>query len=133
MDNKQLASRIKYLCEIQSTSITHMLLSCHLRRSLIYDLEKRDISISTDALDAIADYFQCPADYLLGRGIFQYWDKIIEHNSLIFSYLHYQFGEAFTQKLLTLSETDLMRWFNAFIQEVKINGENIDIIFSLTQ
>ena len=133
MDNKQLACRIKYLCKVQSTAISHMLDSCHLRKSLIYDLEKRDISISTDALDAIADYFHCPADYLLGRGIFQYWEKIIENKSLIFSYLHYQFGEAFTQKLLTLSETDLMRWFNAFIQEVKINGENIDIIFSLTQ
>ena len=133
MDNKQLACRIKYLCKVQSTAISHMLDSCHLRKSLIYDLEKRDISISTDALDAIADYFHCPADYLLGRGIFQYWEKIIENKALIFSYLHYQLGETFTQKLLALSETDLMRWFNAFIQEVKINGENIDIIFSLTQ
>lgn len=85
----------------------------------------------SDTLTKIADYFNCPTDYLLGRGIFQNWDKIMENKLLIFSYLHYQFGKEFTDQIVKLTEIDLMRWFDAFIKEVRIIDDDIEIEFRI--
>ena len=44
-----------------------MLEDCDIRKSLIYDLEKRDYTPSAEVLEKIADYLDVSVDYLLGR------------------------------------------------------------------
>ena len=44
-----------------------MLSECGIRKSLIYDLEKRDWTPSISVAEQIANYFDCSVDYLLGR------------------------------------------------------------------
>ena len=44
-----------------------MLEVCNIRKSLIYDLEKRNASPSIEVIGQIADYLNCSVDYLLGR------------------------------------------------------------------
>ena len=67
MDNAQSANIIKQLCKSQSTTITTLLTECHIRKSLIYDMEKRDWTPSAQIFEQIADYFNVSVDYLLGR------------------------------------------------------------------
>ena len=57
--------------------------------------------------------------------------KIMENKLLIFSYLHYQFGKKFTDQIVKLTEIDLMRWFDAFIKEVRIIDDDIEIEFRI--
>lgn len=67
MNNAQSASIIKYLCKKKSITISSLLKECQIRKSLIYDMEKRDKTPSAEIFEQIADYLNCSVDYLLGR------------------------------------------------------------------
>ncbi len=67
MNHAQTAKIIKDLCEKNNITIESMLKICGIRSSLIYDLEKRHFTPSSELLETIAIYFGCSVDYLLGR------------------------------------------------------------------
>lgn len=67
MNNAQTSFIIKQLCKQKGVTITQMLTDTSIRKSLIYDMEKRDYTPSAEILEKIADYFNCSVDYLLGR------------------------------------------------------------------
>ena len=67
MQNIQIAERIKFICKSQKKTVSKMLIDCNISKSLIYDMEKRNMSPSCDKLARIADYLDCSVDYLLGR------------------------------------------------------------------
>ena len=67
MDNLQVALKIKDMCKQRSITITELLNQCEIRKSLIYDMEKRDKTPSAEIMESIADYLDCSVDYLLGR------------------------------------------------------------------
>lgn len=67
MNNVQTSLIIKELCKKKNVTISKMLLDTSIRKSLIYDMEKRDYTPSAEILEKIADYLDCSVDYLLGR------------------------------------------------------------------
>ena len=67
MDNAYSAQRIKARGKEQGVSVAAMLAQCEIRKSLIYDMEKRDWTPSVEVFSKIADYLDCSVDYLLGR------------------------------------------------------------------
>ncbi|MEZ3496540.1 MAG: helix-turn-helix domain-containing protein [Lachnospiraceae bacterium] len=67
MNNAQSATIIKNSCKSKAISVSTLLTDCHIRKSLIYDMEKRDKTPSAEILEQIADYLDCSVDYLLGR------------------------------------------------------------------
>lgn len=67
MNNVQSAALIKELCKSKGHSISKLLVDCNIRKSLIYDMEKRDWTPSAEVFEKIADYLNCSVDYLLGR------------------------------------------------------------------
>lgn len=69
MNNSQTATIIKEMCKSKELSISTLLTKCEIRKSLIYDMEKRDWTPSAEVLDKIADYLNCSVDYLLGRQV----------------------------------------------------------------
>lgn len=67
VNNELVALRIKETCKKKSILISTLLTDCKIRKSLIYDMEKRDKTPSSAVLEQIADYLDCSVDYLLGR------------------------------------------------------------------
>ena len=67
MDNIQLVKNIKGLCQVNSISITNLLTECNLRKSLVYDIEKRNAKPSIEILECISDFFDVSIDFLIGR------------------------------------------------------------------
>lgn len=67
MNNQLTAQIIKNVCKKNQITITKLLSECNIRKSLIYDMEKRDYTPSGSILENIADYLDCSVDYLLGR------------------------------------------------------------------
>ncbi len=67
MKNAHIAQIIKNTCKNQNVSISKLLNECSIRKSLIYDLEKRDYTPSVAVIEQIADYLNVSVDYLLGR------------------------------------------------------------------
>lgn len=67
MNHLQTAQLIKLQCKEKSIPISKLLAECEIRKSLIYDLEKRNWTPSAEILERIADYLDCSVDYLLTR------------------------------------------------------------------
>lgn len=66
-DTYKTAELIKQRLNEKHVSVSMMLSECGIRKSLIYDMEKRDWTPSADVFYRIADYLDCSVDYLLGR------------------------------------------------------------------
>ena len=81
MSNAQIAQKIKDRCKEKNVSVTKLLLECNIRKSLIYDLEKRDYTPSVTIVEQIANYLDCSVDYLLGRTNDPRENVTIESNS----------------------------------------------------
>lgn len=67
MNNARSATIIKAYCKNKAITVSALLSDCGIRKSLIYDMEKRDKTPSAETLEQIADYLDCSVDYLLGR------------------------------------------------------------------
>ena len=67
MDNVQCAQKIKQMCKSRNIPVASMLEACGIRKSLIYDMEKRGKTPSAETINQIADYLNCSVDYLLDR------------------------------------------------------------------
>ncbi len=67
MNNVQFVSTLKLLCKEKGITISSLLETCSLRKSLIYDVEKRNAKPSIEIVENIADQLDCSIDYLLGR------------------------------------------------------------------
>lgn len=66
MNNVALAQRIKDKCKDNNITINQLIEECGLSKGFIYELEKRDKSLSSDRIYKIAKYLNCSSDYLLG-------------------------------------------------------------------
>lgn len=66
MNNVALAQRIKDKCKDNNITINQLTEECGLSKGFIYELEKRDKSLSSDRIYRIANYLNCSSDYLLG-------------------------------------------------------------------
>lgn len=67
MNNQQFINKIKDLCIKDNEPISSFLANCNLRKSFVYDVEKRNAKPSIEIIEKIANYFDCSVDYLLGR------------------------------------------------------------------
>lgn len=67
MNHIQTAQIIKSQCKLKSISISKLLKECEVRKSFIYDLEKRNYTPSVEVMERISNYLDCSVDYLLGR------------------------------------------------------------------
>lgn len=66
MNNAQIAERIKKACKDKGITVKQLLENCELSKSLIYDMEKRNVTIGVDKITKIAIKLNCSTDYLLG-------------------------------------------------------------------
>lgn len=67
MNNAQIAENIRVICKEKGISISPLLAELGIRKSLIYDLEKRDFTPSISIMEALADKLGTSIDSLIGR------------------------------------------------------------------
>lgn len=67
MQNSIISEKIKLLCKQKKIPIGFLLQECDINKNFIYDLEKKGKSPSIDKILAIAEYFNCSIDDLVGR------------------------------------------------------------------
>ena len=73
-----IANRITNLSSIRGFSINRMLLIAGLNKSVV-DRMKTGNMPSADKLAAIAQVLDVPTEYLLGSGVFEKWDLLLQH------------------------------------------------------
>lgn len=82
---------------------------------------------SIDTLIALADFFDVPLDFLVGRGIFADVDKLMECKDFIFQYLENKYSIVKKYNLSKLDYISLLRVFDLLIEKIDINGDEITI------
>ena len=109
MNNEQSANIIKNLCKSKAITISTLLTDCNIRKSLIYDMEKRDKTPSANMLEKIADYVGCSVDYLIGRsdnpnGMIDAKDLSTDEKRLVAAYRNKPEMKSAVDKLLGLDD-----------------------------
>lgn len=67
MNNAQIAENIRVICKEKGISVSPILAELGIRKSLIYDLEKRDYTPSIAIMETLADGLGTSIDTLIGR------------------------------------------------------------------
>ena len=78
-----------------------------------------------DMLIALADYFDVPVDYLLGRGVFQNWDAIVEHKEDLSAVLSTIHPALFAHLVEPWDEIQMIRLLPLLFQKIEFNGPDI--------
>lgn len=89
-------------------------------------MEKGKRLPSFEVLTALANYFDVPADYLLGRGLFEQWRDIISNKPLVISALNRTLGEL-PIKFDELTENQLMKLLPALVKKIEFDGCDVSI------
>ena len=75
---RAIANRITELSSIRGISINRMLSVAGLNKSVV-DRMKTGNMPSADKLSAMAEVLDVPTEYLLGSGVFEKWDLLLQH------------------------------------------------------
>lgn len=67
MDNELMAKRIKLCCKKNKVTIKKLLEDINLNNTFLFDVEKRGVKPSVEAVESIADYLNVSIDYIVGR------------------------------------------------------------------
>ena len=79
---RKMAERIVKLSSIRGISVNRMLSLAGLSKSVV-DRMKLGNMPSADKLSAIAEVLDVPVEYLLGSGVFEKWDLLLEHKTSV--------------------------------------------------
>lgn len=102
-------------------------------RSTVAMWEKGGQEPSYDTVSYLADVFNLPSDYIMMRGIFHEWDKIISYypdiaeelNMRIPAHLKEQSKRLFSTTLYPLKEEEFqfVRWFSSAVKHISIHED----------
>ena len=87
-----------------------------------------------DKLIALANFFDVPLDYLVGRGIFQNWDLVMKHKDRVVDAIDsINFPLMPKSFILSLSERNFVEVFRGLVKHIDIqeNGERVDIFIDI--
>lgn len=94
-------------------------------KSAISMIESGQRSASIEVASAIADFFEVPTDYLLGRGVFANWDELMEDKRrlLIIASIESHFPELKKLGLSHADERKLMKVLPSFIALIEFSDD----------
>ncbi len=81
MENALIAENIRRICKEKNLSMSNLLAECGIRKSLIYDLEKRDYTPSISIMETLADHLNVSLDELTGRTTHITYGNVTGNNS----------------------------------------------------
>ncbi len=103
MNNTNIFSEnVKLLREQANLSQAELGAAIGISKQTVNDIEHGRSKTTLDRAIILADYFNVPLDYLVGNGIYAYWDKVIEIKPIIIDELiKLQIPEKIINKLET--------------------------------
>lgn len=121
-----IAEKIKYCAKQQNISIKEMLVNLKLGSNTMSNM-RHGRMIASDSLAKIADYLAVPVDYLLGRGVFANWDRIMDNKKHIIGVLEDKSQYAKELDLNNQPEIVLMYFLSALFAKIDISDDNEEI------
>lgn len=82
---------------------------------------------SAAKLDILADYLDVPVDYLLGRGVFANWDRVMANKQHIIGAIEASSEYAKKLDLENQPEIALMYFLSALFAKIDISDDNEEI------
>jgi transcriptional regulator with XRE-family HTH domain len=88
----KIAERIEHLCSDKSINVAQMLIAANLDKSVIFRMKSQKSMPSADKVAAIASVLEVPIEFILGLGIFEDWDLILQNRALVLDILSRSMG-----------------------------------------
>lgn len=83
-------------------------------------------SPNLEIVTKISDYYNVPLDFLMGRGFFANWEKILLHKETIIKYLENNFPDIAKLHLKEQNEIALISLLPAIFSKIEISEDNIE-------
>ncbi len=103
-----------------------------IRAYQFYEADQKEPSIN--GLKKLADYFNVPLDFLVGRGVFENWGQISSHWDIVSNMICLQLSKTFpqfTQQFENIKENKIyaIQIINIFISKILIDDNNNITVF----
>lgn len=132
MENALIAENLKRICKERNLSMSTLLAECGIRKSLIYDLEKRDYTPSISIMETLANRLNTSIDELVGRTSSITYGNVTGNNSGNAGNTNCSFGTApdcseeakeIDQMLKSLSFKDRAQLMNIIVEFVETHNK----------
>ena len=133
-DSKIFGERVRKLRNDEKISQTALGNNLGIGKSAVSMVESGQRSASIEVATQIANYFDVPLDYLLGRGPFACWDKVMKHHDYICKQIVKEepFWNDFPVPLDKLSERQFMAVVGATLDNIEYKEKDGQEHFTLT-
>lgn len=132
MENALIAENLKRICKERNLSMSTLLAECGIRKSLIYDLEKRDYTPSISIMETLANRLNTSIDELVGRTSSITYGNVTGNNSGNAGNTNCSFGASadcseeakeIDQMLKSLSFKDRAQLMNIIVEFVETHNK----------
>lgn len=94
------------------------------------DYEYGKVDPPTSKTIALADYFDVPVDYLLGRGVFEHWDEILKHKAEIVKQLNIALPESFQiVNFSDMPDSFFMGFLECLLDKVEFHEDRVKLFY----
>ncbi len=95
-----------------------------LSKQAINDIEHGRYKTTIDKLNMFAKFFEVPVDFLVGNGIYENWEEIMEHKQEVFEIMS-QHPDIEMEALNRITEKGLIRLVGIIFSKIVIDGNDI--------
>lgn len=133
-DSKIFGEHVKKLRIEKQISQVTLGESLGIGKSAVSMIENGQRSASIEVASKIADYFDVPIDYLLGRGPFSYWEMVMKYHDPLCKKVMEEapFLEALPIPLAELPEKEFMAVIAATLANIEYKEKDGQPHFTLT-
>lgn len=128
---EEIALLVERICEMRGMTVAAMLAHAGVDKSQITRMKKQDKSMpGADKIAAMATTLNVPADFLLGTGVFEKWDLILENKTAVLSSIAGLMRDLSLDVITGVDDLTLARLVGAFSVNVGIepDGREITVI-----
>ncbi len=128
MNNTNIFSEnVKLLREQANLSQAELGAAIGISKQTVNDIEHGRSKTTLDRAIILADYFNVPLDYLVGNGIYAYWDKVIEIKPIIIDELiKLQIPEKIINKLET-DDNFFLKYIPAIVDKIVFDDTSKEV------
>lgn len=127
MNLESFPQKLKSLRFAKNLTLQQLATALGHTKATIGNLENANKQPSLRLITAIADYFDVPTDYLLGRGVFANWEQIEPHKEKIQQQITALTGIVFDQKQTGF----IMQLFAALIKSIDFDDDQMTIHWNI--
>ena len=129
------SARLKTLRQEKKITQKQLATDTGLSERGIQNYELGDRKPTYEACIALADFFDVPLDFLVGRGIYRDWEKIMQHRDIFAQFVYQLAPNLVSLRLESIPEIQLIGLLSLLFTKIEFVDKTINLVtaFDITQ